>query len=230
MDYEIGIESDNDYGTSDALFIHITMLGTTNLPGNAYFEEPTRVKSSSAQINWRNTPRATYYILTRNDQVIYQGPNNYFPDTGLDRDTMYHYTVQAFNSYGHTDMFYQNVTTNEDITEDEEDSATACLATTKEQTLTMPTGIKGGDTGKFDVNIVNTQQAPIHGKITNVTTSGNLFNGAYPFSLQTDNSTVTVAAGSSGVRSITWSLPAAAGTSLQSSTGQLTVTVQMDCS
>ena len=62
---------------------------------------------------WDPSPNATGYIVERNGEVVYDGPNSRFTDTGLVSGAVYQYAIYAYNDYGVSEPIVDYIQTEE---------------------------------------------------------------------------------------------------------------------
>lgn len=94
--YSISVHGINDTGQGPG-----NSVGYLSLPDMPGGFSHTSIDQNTITLGWNSVTGATYYSLDRFDQLIYEGPELTFKDTGLEQGTLYNYRVSAGNDTGH---------------------------------------------------------------------------------------------------------------------------------
>ncbi|MEK4372458.1 fibronectin type III domain-containing protein [Paenibacillus sp. FSL R5-0473] len=97
--YTVQVSAINDSGEGLA-----TSVGFLTLPETPMGFTAIEIKEDSVISEWQSVTTATYYDLYRNNELMYNGGDLNYKDTGLTPGTAYEYVVAAGNETGEGDV------------------------------------------------------------------------------------------------------------------------------
>jgi hypothetical protein len=97
--YTLQVSARNSTGVGEA-----SSTGLLTLPATPTGFTAIEIKEDSVNAEWQSVTTATYYDLYRNNELLYNGGDLSYKDTGLTAGTEYEYVVGAGNETGEGDV------------------------------------------------------------------------------------------------------------------------------